>query len=86
MGRSDTFDAVAGEFGVKPYLDRPGILEKVLDVLPGHPRIGVASPCSGHGFTFGPVFGEIMVDLVTTGTSRYPAGPFRLDRFLPDAA
>jgi monomeric sarcosine oxidase len=60
--------------------------EFVLDVLPGHPQIGVASPCSGHGFKFGPVFGEIMVDLVTTGSSRHPVGPFRLDRFLPHAA
>ncbi|GII76470.1 N-methyltryptophan oxidase [Sphaerisporangium rufum] len=52
----------------------------VLDLVPGLPRVGVASACSGHGFKFGPVLGEIMVDLITAGTTARPVAPFRLDR------
>ncbi|MFD1935667.1 MULTISPECIES: N-methyl-L-tryptophan oxidase [Nonomuraea] len=52
----------------------------VLDLLPGQATIGVASACSGHGFKFGPVLGEIMVDLLTTGTTARPVSRFSLDR------
>ena len=41
----------------------------------------VASPCSGHGFKFAPVIGEIVADLVTTGTTAHDISRFRLDRF-----
>ncbi|MGV9386463.1 N-methyl-L-tryptophan oxidase [Nonomuraea sp. NPDC003707] len=50
----------------------------VLDMLPG--RIGVAAACSGHGFKFAPVLGEIMVDLVTNGTTARSIAPFAADR------
>jgi sarcosine oxidase len=52
----------------------------VLDLLPGQRRIAVASACSGHGFKFAPTVGEIMVDLVTAGTTGYDIDPFRLGR------
>lgn len=45
-------------------------------------RIGplvVASPCSGHGFKFAPLFGEVLADLAT---GRQPTIP--LDRFAAD--
>jgi sarcosine oxidase len=53
----------------------------IIDRLPGSPHIVIASPCSGHGFKFSPVVGEIAADLVTTGTTRHDIAPFRLGRF-----
>lgn len=52
----------------------------ILDLLPDHPQIGIASACSGHGFKFGPVVGETMVDLITTGKTARPVAGFALDR------
>lgn len=43
-------------------------------------RVALASPCSGHGFKFTPVVGEILADLVTSGSTRHPVGLFALDR------
>jgi sarcosine oxidase len=42
----------------------------ILDFLPGAPQVIVASPCSGHGFKFASVIGEILADLAQTGASR----------------
>ena len=53
----------------------------ILDRLPGAPAVIVASPCSGHGFKFAPVIGEIIADLVTRGTTRHDISRFRLARF-----
>ncbi len=53
----------------------------ILDRLPGHSEIIVASPCSGHGFKFAPVIGEILADLATAGTTRHDISRFRLARF-----
>jgi sarcosine oxidase len=53
----------------------------ILDRLPGAPAIIVASPCSGHGFKFAPVIGEILADLVTAGATRHDISRFRLARF-----
>jgi sarcosine oxidase len=50
----------------------------ILDTLPADPRIVIASPCSGHGFKFAPVTGEILADLATHGTTRHDIGLFRL--------
>jgi len=41
----------------------------------------LASPCSGHGFKFAPVVGEILADLATAGKTRHPIDLFGLDRF-----
>jgi sarcosine oxidase len=41
----------------------------VIDALPGHPEVIVASPCSGHGFKFASVIGEILADFATNGSS-----------------
>jgi sarcosine oxidase len=43
--------------------------------------VAFASACSGHGFKFAPVIGEILADLVTTGATSWPIEPFRADRF-----
>ncbi len=39
------------------------------------------SPCSGHGFKFAPVVGEIVADLVCDGATRHDIGRFSLSRF-----
>ena len=53
----------------------------IIDSLPGVEEVLVVSACSGHGFKFVPVVGEIVADLVTTGRSRFDLSMFRLDRF-----
>ena len=53
----------------------------LIDRLPGAPNIVVASPCSGHGFKFAPVVGEILADLATAGGTRHDISRFRCDRF-----
>ncbi len=53
----------------------------VIDTLPGLDEVLVVSACSGHGFKFVPVVGEIVADLVTTGQSRFDLSMFGLDRF-----
>jgi sarcosine oxidase len=53
----------------------------VIDHLPGLPHVLIASPCSGHGFKFAPVIGEILADLVAKGSQRHEIGRFSLKRF-----
>lgn len=53
----------------------------VIDRLPEHPGVIVASPCSGHGFKFAPAIGEILADLATGATPGFDLSPFRLSRF-----
>ena len=45
------------------------------------PRIVLASPCSGHGFKFASVIGEILADLALDGRTAHPIDRFRIDRF-----
>jgi sarcosine oxidase len=52
----------------------------IIDRLPGAPNIIVASPCSGHGFKFAPVIGEILADLAVTGTTQQDVARFGLTR------
>ncbi|MEK1929379.1 MAG: N-methyl-L-tryptophan oxidase [Pararhizobium sp.] len=57
----------------------------LLDLLPGDKRIVVASPCSGHGFKFTSVVGEILADLALDGGTDLPTGAFSFEamgRFL----
>ena len=53
----------------------------VIDRHPAAPGVAFASACSGHGFKFAPVIGEILADLVTDGTTAWPIERFRADRF-----
>jgi sarcosine oxidase len=53
----------------------------ILDLHPEDARVVVASPCSGHGFKFCSVVGEITADLAETGETRHDIGLFRLGRF-----
>lgn len=50
----------------------------LIDRVPGYPQIIFASPCSGHGFKFAPVIGEILADLVLTNKKMPQFGLERL--------
>lgn len=53
----------------------------VLDRHPRSPLVWVASCCSGHGFKFASVFGEILADLLGEGKTEFDLTPFELSRF-----
>ncbi|MEO0920651.1 MAG: FAD-dependent oxidoreductase, partial [Pseudomonadota bacterium] len=38
----------------------------ILDRLPAHPQIILCSACSGHGFKFAPVLGEMVASMVSS--------------------
>jgi len=48
----------------------------LLDHVPGEKNIVVASPCSGHGFKFTSVVGEILADLAIDGQTDLPINAF----------
>ena len=53
----------------------------ILDHHPVHPQVVVASPCSGHGYKFCSVVGEIIADLASgDGTTRHAIDFLRLAR------
>ena len=58
----------------------------IVDRLAGEPRIVLASACSGHGFKFASLLGEILADLATTGATRHDISRFSLSRFGGGAA
>jgi sarcosine oxidase len=53
----------------------------ILDHHPEFPEVLIASPCSGHGFKFSSVVGEIMADLVQKAETRHDISMHRLARF-----
>lgn len=53
----------------------------LIDRHPAHPRVIIASPCSGHGFKFSSVIGEQLALLATDAKPRFDLSPFRVDRF-----
>ena len=59
----------------------------ILDHHPAFPQVVLASPCSGHGYKFCSVIGEILADLATgDGHTRHDIGFLRLDRLMAEAA
>jgi sarcosine oxidase len=52
----------------------------VIDSHPRHPAVLIASPCSGHGFKFAPLIGEIMADLAVDGHTSIDLSLFRIAR------
>jgi len=53
----------------------------IVDHHPDHANVVLASPCSGHGYKFCSVIGEILADLATgDGRTRHDIGFLRLDR------
>jgi sarcosine oxidase len=53
----------------------------IIDRVPESPAAIVVSACSGHGFKFCSVIGEIVADLVVTGRTGHDISGFRLSRF-----
>jgi len=53
----------------------------VIGLHPDHPGVAVAAGCSGHGFKFAPVVGEILADLALDGSTRHPVALFHPRRF-----
>jgi sarcosine oxidase len=56
-------------------------LQFVIDLHPAAPNVSFASACSGHGFKFAPVVGEILAELALDGGTRQPIDFLRLGRF-----
>jgi sarcosine oxidase len=57
----------------------------VIDRLPEAPEVVVVSACSGHGYKFASVVGEIAADLALEGGTRHDISMFRIDRFMDQA-
>jgi sarcosine oxidase len=53
----------------------------IIDRHPHSPRVLIVSACSGHGFKFSSVIGEILADLATGRQSEFDLTPFSLSRF-----
>jgi sarcosine oxidase len=53
----------------------------IIDWVPGSRRIIIVSACSGHGFKFAPVIGEIVADLAMLAHTTHDITRFRIDRF-----
>ena len=53
----------------------------VIDTHPAHPAVVVCSACSGHGFKFTSVLGEVLADLAEAGRTDLPIEMFRVRRF-----
>jgi sarcosine oxidase len=53
----------------------------VIDRAPGAPGVLLVSACSGHGFKFASVVGELCADLVQHGATAHDIALFRLGRF-----
>jgi sarcosine oxidase len=65
------------------YTDTPD-LHFLIDFHPGHKNILMLSPCSGHGFKFSSVIGEIASDLVMEGKSKFDLSHFGVERLLTE--
>ncbi|MGE5760675.1 MAG: FAD-dependent oxidoreductase, partial [Gemmatimonadota bacterium] len=52
----------------------------VIDRLPAHPAVVVASPCSGFGFKFASAVGEILADLLQDRETAFNLAPFSIGR------
>lgn len=53
----------------------------ILDFHTADSRVVIASPCSGHGFKFSNVIGQICADLALEGTTGFEIDFLRLSRF-----
>jgi len=53
----------------------------VIGLHPDHEPVVIASPCSGHGYKFAGVVGEILADLAINGATRHQIALFSPARF-----
>jgi sarcosine oxidase len=58
----------------------------VIGSHPEHSNVLIASPCSGHGYKFASVIGEILADLAIDGSTRHAIDLFSPARFTPNRA
>jgi sarcosine oxidase len=58
----------------------------VVGQVPGVPNVTIVSPCSGHGFKFAPLIGEIAADLALKGGTDHAIEMFAPNRFALSAA
>ena len=75
LARGRLVDSVSCKYTLTP--DR----HFVIGAHPAYPKVVVASPCSGHGYKFASVIGEILADLATSGDTRHPIHLFAPSRF-----
>jgi sarcosine oxidase len=69
--------AAVRESGVCLYTNTPDD-NFIIDWHPRHEQVLVSSPCSGHGFKFASVLGEVQADLLTGGKCAFDISPFRI--------
>jgi sarcosine oxidase len=50
----------------------------VIDFHPASSNTVIASPCSGHGFKFTPILGEILADMVQGNANKFIADQFKI--------
>lgn len=62
------------------YTNSPD-LHFIVDQHPESERVWVVSACSGHGFKFAPVLGDVLSETIATGSSDLDLSPFALGRF-----
>jgi sarcosine oxidase len=74
-------DGAAAESVVCMYTNTPDE-HFVVDRHPAHPRVVLASPCSGHGFKFASALGEQLAELALGGAPSLDLSAFRVDRLL----
>ena len=53
----------------------------IIDTLPDQPQVIVASPCSGHGYKFCSVIGEVLADFATKDRTSFDLGLHSYKRF-----
>jgi sarcosine oxidase len=53
----------------------------IIDRLPGTDGAWIVGGFSGHGFKFCSAVGEVMTELITTGSTSFDLSPFRFSRF-----
>ena len=75
LARGTLVDSVSCKYTLTP--DR----HFVIDRHPDYDQVVIASPCSGHGFKFATVIGEILADLAIDGATRHPIELFAVSRF-----
>ncbi|HEY4289290.1 MAG TPA: N-methyl-L-tryptophan oxidase [Puia sp.] len=75
-------DPVYRDSSVCMYTNTPDE-DFIIDFHPRFPNIIVASPCSGHGFKFSSLTGQLLCQLAIEGRTPFDLSPFRIDRFQP---
>ncbi len=73
-------DPVYRDSSVCMYTNTPDE-DFIIDFHPEFPNIIVASPCSGHGFKFSSLTGQLLCQLAIEGRTGFDLSPFRINRF-----